>query len=231
MLSREGTDGGKTVVSMRLLLPVRRMLAYGYHIDVDPDRAVKTATAALANQADLLRGFRPTPQRDVPGLDPDVYGLERRVLDPPGELSNVSGSYGLASYLRVAISPDTEQQILPANGFVGSYVKQSDGPGALGYQLVVYQFGSQPEADVAYRAFKAIEEGEFDNRTAFSVPELPTTPCYYFPDQFSADQLYQRCDVRVLGYLASVDVLGITDPADTGRIRMLPRAQKTALYG
>ncbi len=216
-------------VDLQVVLPVDRMLAYAYHSDVGAEQARTNVTTVMTAQSDLLNGFQPTPQDRVPGLDPDPFDLERRVLDPPAPLTNLSGSFGLTSYLRVAISPDTEEQLLADNNFIGSYLKQSELQGGRSYQMVVYQFASLPEADAAYQGFKAIEEGEFDNRTTFIVPELPTTPCYYFPLAEGSDQFYQRCYVRVRGYLASVDIGGITDPADTAAIRMLLREQKTKI--
>lgn len=225
-LSRE-QDGG---VDLQVVLPVDRMLAYAYHSDVDPDQGRSNVTSVLTAQGDLLDDFQPTPQDEVRDLDPDPFDLERLVLDPPAALTSLSGSYDLSSYLRVAISPDTEEQLLIDNGFVGTYLKQSELQDGRSYQMVVYEFASLPEADAAYLGFKAIEESEFDNRTTFIVPELPTTPCYYFPVAEGSDLFYQRCYVRVRGYLASVDVAGIVDPADTVAIRMLLRDQKTQLY-
>lgn len=219
-------DGG---VDLQVVLPVDRLLAYAYHSDADAELATTNATSVMRAQGDLLEDFQPTPQDEVPALDPDPFDLERRVLDPPAALTNLSGSYDLPSYLRVAISPDTEAQLLADNNFVGSYVKQSALQDGRSYQMVVYEFATLPEADAAYLGFKAIEEGEFDNRTTFIVPELPTTPCYYFPLAEGSDQFYQRCYVRVNGFLASVDIGGITDPGDTAAIRMLLREQKTKI--
>ena len=217
-------------VDLHVMLPVNRMLGYAYHSDVDSDRARTDAAAVMAAQGELLADFQPTPQDRVAGLDPDPFNLESRVLDPPAALTNLSGSYGLTSYLRVAISPDTEEGLLTENNFIGSYLKQSEEQDGLSsYQMVVYEFDSLPDADEAYLGFKAIEEGEFDNRTAFVVPELPTTPCYYFPQQEGSSLLYQRCYVRVRGYLASVDIGGITDPADTAMMRTLLREQRAKI--
>lgn len=220
-------EGG--AVDLHVMLPVNRMLGYAYHSDVDSDRARTDAAAVMAAQGELLADFQPTPQDRVAGLDPDPFNLESRVLDPPAALTNLSGSYGLTSYLRVAISPDTEEGLLTENNFIGSYLKQSEEQDGLSYQMVVYEFDSLPDADEAYLGFKAIEEGEFDNRTAFVVPELPTTPCYYFPQDEGSSLLYQRCYVRVRGYLASVDIGGITDPADTAMMRTLLREQRAKI--
>lgn len=216
-------------VAVHALLPQGRLLAYAYHTEVDAEQARTNVGEVMAAQGDLLGEFQPTPQSRVPGLDPDPFDLEDRVLDPPAALTNLSGSYGLTSYLRVAISPDTEEELLSENNFIASYLKQSVPQDGLTYQMVVYQFRSLPDADVAYLGFKAIEEGEFDNRTPFVVPELPTTPCYYFPSADGSSVLYQRCYVRVRGYLASVDVGGITDPADIAAMRMLLRAQRAQI--
>lgn len=216
-------------IDLHVLRAVGRMLVYAYHSEVDAEPARRNASAAIDAQAELLADFRPTPQADVPRLDPDPFDLAARVLDPPAPLTNLSGSYGLASYLRVSISPDTEERLLLDTNFVGTYLKQSVLQDGLSYQMVVYQFASLPDADAAYQGFKAIEEGEFDNRTTFFVPELPTTPCYYFPAAAGSDLLYQRCYVRVRGYLASVDVTGITDPADTAAIRALLREQRARI--
>lgn len=217
------------LVALHVLLPVGRMLAYAYHTETEAAPAMTNAAAVMAAQGELLVDFQPTPQGRVPGLDPDPFDLERRVVDPPAPLTNLSGSYGLTSYLRVAISPDTEKKLLQNNNFVGSYLKQSDLQDRLSYQTVVYEFGSLPEADVAYQGFRGDEEGEFDNRRTFIVPELPTTPCYYFPTEEGSSLLYQRCYVRVRGFLASVDVAGVADPADTGAMRMLLRQQRAKI--
>jgi len=228
-LERTADQDGEDSVSLQILVPMERMLVYVFHADVDAEQAAQNATLVLAEQAELLADFTPTPQPRVPALNPDPFNLARRVIDTPGEETNYTGSYDLDSYLRVALAPDTEQQILMANGFVGTYLNQSNDVDGLGYQAVVYEFGSLPEADAAYQAFRGIEETEFDNRTTFVVPELPTTPCYYFPAAEGSDVLYQRCYVRVRTYLGSVDVYGVTDPLDTGQIRMLLRSQRTAM--
>lgn len=231
-LLRESTaaDGGQDVSTLQALLPVNRMLVYLSHADLDTEQATANASTLLTGQAELLADFEPTPQDRIAALDPDPFGLSARAADPPvTSLTNFSGSYDLASYLRVAIAPERERDVLVRNGYVGTYVKQSVIESGRSYQIVVYQMGSKAEADITFTEFRNIETEEF-NGTRFTVPEDRTIPCFYF-EVDGGGTFYQRCYTREGKYLGSVDIFGITDPFDIAEIRMLNTAQIAAMRG
>lgn len=222
VLLRNADQGAET--TFQVLVPVGRLLVYLFHTDPDGDRARRDLSTVLGAELDLAGGFTATPQDEISRLDPDPFDLARRAVEPPGEQSPISGTYDLASYLRVAISSRTEREALVANGYVGTYVKQTAGPDGFAYQVVVYELGSRLEADVVYQFFRRVEETEFTDRTPFAVPEDATIPCYRFqPDPEGA--FYQRCYVRENEFLASIDVYGVTDPADVVAIRGLNTQQ------
>lgn len=230
---REDTaaEGGQGASTLQVLLPQDRMLVYLLHADVNTEQAVANATEVLSQQVELLADFEPTPQVEIAALDPDPFGLAMRAADPPGSsLTNFSGSYDLDSYLRVAISPERERDVLVANGYVGTYVKQTDLESGRSYQAVVYEMGSKAEADVTFTEFRDIETEEF-NGVRFTVPEDLTIPCFYFELEGTGGLYYQRCYTREGKYLGSIDVFGVADPFDIAEIRMLNTAQIAAMRG
>ncbi len=229
LLLADTAAGGESVSTLRVLLPADRMLVYLEHADVDTEQATTNATSVLTGQADLLAGFEPTPQDRVAALNPDPFGLAAHVADPPiDSRTDFSGSYDLDSYLRVAISPARERAVLLANGYVGTYVKQTGVGDGRSYQLVVYEMGSKPEADATFTEFRDIETEEFSG-TRFTVPADLTIPCFFFEVDPGGGLYYQRCYTREGKYLASIDVYGVLDPADTAQIRMLNTAQIAAM--
>jgi len=215
---------------VQALLPVDRMLVYLFHADLDPEQATENASTVLSGQAELLSAFEPTPQDAIATLDPDPFGLAARAADPPSTaLSPFSGSYDLDSYLRVAIAPERERELLLDNGFVGTYIKQTEIEDGKSYQIVVYEMGSLPEADATFTEFRNIETEEYDG-TRFTVPEDQTIPCFYFEVE-EGGTYYQRCYTREGKYLASIDVFGVPNPFDIAEIRMLNTAQIQAMRG
>lgn len=228
-LIREDTAGvdGQDVSVLQALLPVDRMLVYLFHADLDTEQATTNATTVLTEQADLLADFEPTPQDGIAALNPDPFDLEGRAADPPGTLTNFSGSYDLDSYLRVAIAPEREREVLLDNGYVGTYVKQTGLEDGKSYQIVVYEMGSMGEADITFNEFRKIETEEFSG-VRFTVPEDLTIPCFYFQVEDSGIY-YQRCYTREGKYLGSIDVFGVMNPFDIAQIRMLNTAQIQAM--
>lgn len=222
-------EDGQDASIVQALLPVDRMLVYLFHANLDTEQATANATTVLTLQADLLATFEPTPQDSIASLDPDPFGLAARAADLPGKLTNFSGSYDLASYLRVAIAPERERAVLMDNGYVGTYVKQTEAENGRSYQIVVYEMGSMAEADTTFTEFRDIETEEFDG-TRFTVPDDRTIPCFYFEVE-DTGTYYQRCYTREGKYLASIDVFGVPSPFDIADIRMLNTAQIQAMRG
>ena len=211
---------GEDKVTLEVLQPVGRMLAYFYYTDSNLERAQDDLGELLEEQRQLLGDFEPTPQAEIASLDPDPYDLARRTAVPPTDPDLFTGSFDLPGYLHLAIDPRLEADLLPANGFVGLYNSSgSDPTTGASYQFQTYEFGSLAEADAAFAEFTRIEQEEFSDRVIFNVPEDLTIPCFYIPATEAGGQVYQRCYSRVGPYLGLTDVFLVTDPADITAIR------------
>lgn len=180
----------------------------------------------MADQTALLRSFAPTPQADVPSLPVDPLGLSAFTLDPPGELTAFSGPYDLEGYLRLAIDPFQERDLLTANGFTGLYTKQSD-EGGHSFAVALYTFPSSAQTNVVYDGFAALESAAYGG-TRFTLPALPEAPCFVLS---SGDGSYQRCYVGYGSYLASVDVGGLAAADDYALMNQLLPAQRDLIDG
>lgn len=215
--------------SVRAFAASGRMLAHVFH-EAPPGQGVQGADRVLGEQAELLAGFVPTPQAQVPELEPDPHGLLKVAVKPPGELSVFTGPYDLEGYLRLAIDPLREREVLTANGFTGMYAKYS-GDDGLSYAVNLYAFPTSAETNNVYNAFSELEATEFGNRK-FRLPSIPDAPCFVFNPPAGGGTTYgQRCYVGYGSYLASIDVSGMTDPDDTtGMDRLLP-AQRDLIDG
>jgi len=219
VMSADVVDG-EDKVTVEVLQPVGRMLAYFYYTAPTLERAEEALAELLEEQRQLLGDFEPTPQEEILGLDPDPFDLARRTATPPGEADLFTGSFDLPGYLHLAIDPQLEAELLPANGFAGLYNRSGfDEPTGASYQFQTYEFGSLAEADTVFAEFTRIEQEEFSDRVAFSVPEDPTIPCFYIPATEAGGMVYQRCYSRVGPYLGLTDVFLVTDPADITAIR------------
>lgn len=219
-VSQTDVVDGEDRITLEVLQPVGRMLAYFYYTDNDLERAQRDLGELLEEQRQLLGDFEPTPQDEIADLDPDPYDLARRTATPPGELDLFTGSFDLAGYLHLAIDPQLEEQLLPENGFVGLYNQSSyDEATAAAYQFQTYELGSQDEADAVFAQFTRIEQEEFTDRVQFNVPEDATIPCFYIPATEPGEKVYQRCYSRVGPYLGLTDVFAVVDPADIAAIR------------
>jgi hypothetical protein len=216
VLLQEG--GGEDVV--QAFVPVGRMLAYAYHT-TGSGQGLDEVGRLMADQVGLLEGFAPTPQDQVPSLPTDPDGLQQVTLDPPGEFTEFSGPYDLEGYLRLAIDPARERDLLSGNGFRGFYSKQS-AEGDLSYAVALYAFPSSTETNAVYTAFSELEEAEFGG-TRFTLPSIPDAPCFWFE---SGESYYQRCYVGYGSYLASVDVLGLGASGDVAAMDRLLPAQR-----
>lgn len=217
------SGGGEDVV--QAFVPVGRMLAYAYHV-TGPGQGLEEVGRLLTDQVGLLQGFEPTPQDRVPALPTDPDGLQQVTLDPPGEFTEFSGPYDLEGYLRLAIDPVRERDLLRANGFRGFYSKQSQ-EGDLSYAVALYAFPSSAETNAVYTAFADLEEAEFGG-TRFTLPSVPDAPCFWFETDGS---FYQRCYVGYGPAMASVDVLGLTAPDDVAAMDRLLPAQRDLIDG
>jgi len=211
---------GEDQITVEVLQPVGRMLAYFYYTDLDLEQIQEDLGELLEEQRQLLGDFEPTPQDEIADLDPDPYDLARRTATPPGDPDLFTGSFDLPGYLHLAIDPQLEADLLPANGFVGLYNRSgSDEATGASYQFQTYEFGSQAEADAVFAEFTRIEQEEFTDRVMFTVPEDPTIPCFYIPATEAGGLIYQRCYSRVGPYLGLTDVFAVTDPADITAVR------------
>jgi len=218
-LSNPEVVDGEDRITLEVLQPVGRMLAYFYYTDTAVDNAEEDLAELLEEQRQLLGDFEPTPQDEIAELDPDPYDLARHTAQPPAEADVFTGSYDLPAYLHLAIDPQIEADLLPANGFIGLYNHSGyDEAGAL-YQFQTYEFGSLPEADEVHHEFARIEQEEFTDRVPFQVPEDATIPCFYIPATEAGGMVYQRCYSRVGPLLGLTDVYAVTDPADITAIR------------
>lgn len=221
------TDGGALLrqdgdrATVQAFVPVGRMVAYLWHEGL-ATAAADDLTRVLGDQVALLQGFTPTPQADVPDLPTDPDGLQAMTLDPPGDFNDFSGPYDFEGYLRVAIDPARERELLGANGFTGFYAKQSD-EGDNVYAVAVYRFGSTEQTNAVYNGFRDLETTAFGG-TPFALPAIPEAPCFVF-DQGDG-KFYQRCYVGYRTFLASVDVGGLTAPDDYARMNELLPAQR-----
>ncbi len=211
---------GEDQITLEVLQPVGRMLAYFYYVDNDPDRAQRDLGELLEEQRQLLGDFEPTPPDDIFDLDPDPYDLARRTAVPPVEPDLFTGSFDLAGYLHLAIDPQLEENLLPENGFEGLYnFSGYDEATDASYQFQTYELGSLEEADAVFAEFTQIEREEFTDSVPFSVPEDATIPCFYIPATEAGGKVYQRCYSRVGPYLGLTDVFAVVDPADITAIR------------
>ena len=216
-------DGGEDVV--QAFVPVGRMLAYAYHTAAAGE-GLDDVGRLMADQVGLLQGFAPTPQAQVPTLPTDPVGLQSLTLDPPGDFNDFSGPYDLEGYLRLAIDPARERELLSANGFRGFYSKQSD-EDELSYAVALYAFPTSRETNTVYTTFAELEGAEFGG-TRFTLPSIPDAPCFWFQ---SGESFYQRCYVGYGSHLASVDVLGLGAPDDVAAMDRLLPAQRDLIDG
>lgn len=217
-------DGGLDAV--QVFVPVGRMLAYGYH-EAPAGEGIEGAGRLMAEQVRLLQAFTPTPQAEVPALPADPLGLAPVTLDPPGAFDDWSGPYDLEGYLRLAIDPGRERELLSANGFRGFYTKQSQ-EGDQYFAVALYAFPSVTETNRVYEAFAELEAAAFGG-TAFELPAIPEAPCFWF--DAGDGTFYQRCYVGFRTYLASVDVGGLAAPNDVSRMNELLPAQRDLIDG
>lgn len=207
---------------------VGRMVAYVFHVDV-PGEALDGAGRVMADQTSLLAGFTPTPQADVPNLPPDPDGLAGRAVDPPGEPLTVSGPYDLEGYLRLAIDPFRERDVLLANGFTGMYLKQT-ADATMSYAVSLYAFPTSAQTNAVYVAFADLEREAF-NGTPFTLPSIPDAPCFVFPTGSGDSTFYQRCYVGFGSFLAGVDVAGLATADDVAQMNELLPAQRDLIAG
>lgn len=211
---------GEDRVTVEVLQPVGRMLAYHYYTAATLEGAQEALAELLEEQRQLLGDFEPTPQEEIAALDGDPYDLARRTATPPGDPDLFTGSFDLLGYLHLAIDPQLEADLLPANGFAGLYNRSGfDEATEASYQFQTYEFGSLAEADAVFAEFTRIEQEEFSDRVIFNVPEDVTIPCFYIPPTEAGGMVYQRCYSREGQYLGLTDVFLVTDPADITAIR------------
>jgi hypothetical protein len=216
-------DGSDELV--QVFVPVGRMVAYGFHQAASGQGAGEIARL-MADQLALLETFEPTPQADVTNLPADPQGLAGLALTPPGALTAFSGPYDLDGYLRLAIDPIRERELLTANGFTGFFSRQSDDADR-SYAVALYAFPDSARTNAVYEAFADLETEAYGG-TPFDLPAIPEAPCFVFG---SGDTFFQRCYVGYGSYLASVDVGGLTSADDVATMNELLPAQRDLIDG
>jgi hypothetical protein len=216
-------EGGEEL--LQVFVPVGRMVAYSFH-RADPGSGAGQIARLMDEQIALLESFEPTPQADVPDLPADPDGLARYALVPPGEATPLSGPYDFEGYLRLAIDPIRERELLTANGFAGFYSNQTT-EGDRSYAVALYTFPGSAQTNAVYEAFAELETAAYGG-TAFELPAIPAAPCFSFP---SGETFYQRCYVCHGSYLASVDVGGLTAADDVAAMNQLLPAQRDLIDG
>lgn len=186
----------------------------------------------LADQVALLASFTPTPQQQVPDLPVDPYGLASLAVTPPGLRSELSGSYDLESYLRLALDPAQQRAALSANGFAGMYGKYSSEPTTpFRYQVSLWTFPTSQQTNAVYRTFAENEKAALRGRP-FQLPAIPDAPCFVFEQTPGGNaSFYQRCYVGYGKYLASIDVAGLPHADDFGAMSNLLTRQRDLIDG
>lgn len=228
-LSTGGSDSaGAPTETVQVWVPSGRMLAYAY-LDAPSGGGADLATRQLTDQLALLQGFAPTPQDQVPGLPTDPLGLAPFALQTPGDDTRFTGSYDLEGYLRLAIDPVVERQLLGANGFAGSFYRTSyDEDAGLDYAVSLYTFPTSEQTNAVYVGFAQLETTAFGG-TEFDLPAIPEAPCFAFDG--GGGSFYQRCYVGYGSYLASIDVLGLDAPDDYTQMNALLPQQRDLIDG
>lgn len=219
-------DGQETVQAWR---SAGRMVGYVYHTAA-PGQAREQADALMADEVALLTAFAPTPQDQVPTLDPDPDGLRDLALDTPGDPDPQTGPYNLDSYTRIAIDPAGERALLEANGFAGFYTKQSS-DGTLNYAVALYRFPTSAQTNTVYSEFARLETATYGG-VPITAPSIPDAPCFGFDGGTPETPfLLQRCYVGFGSFLASVDVAGVPALDDTAAMDPLLVAQRDLIDG
>lgn len=228
-LSTGGSDSaGAPTETVQVWVPSGRMLAYAY-LDAPSGGGADLATRQLTDQLALLQGFQPTPQDQVPDLPTDPLGLAPFALQTPGDNTRFTGSYDLEGYLRLAIDPVVERQLLSANGFSGSFYRTSyDEEAGLDYAVSLYTFPTSAQTNAVYEGFAQLEATAFGG-TAFALPAIPEAPCFAFDN--GGGSFYQRCYVGYGSYLASIDVLGLDAADDYTQMNTLLPQQRDLIDG
>lgn len=201
-----------------------RMVASVFHITA-AGQGAEQAGLLVSDQSALLAGFEPTPQDRLGTLGFGRDGLRELVVDLPVDtLHRASGPYDLEGYLRSALDPVREREVLAANGFSGMYTRTTD-PDAPGtaYTVGVFRFPTSVQTNAVYSAFAEVESATFE-ATPFTLPSIPEAPCFSFPARSGDGSFTQRCYVGFGSHLAYLDVGRLADPADVTEMdRLLPQ--------
>lgn len=201
---------------------VGRVVASVFHVSASGD-TVGEAGRLLDDQVALLGGFVPTPQDQLGSLTIDPRAIRDLVVELPGLLHRASGTYDLEGYLRLALDPTREREVLAANGFAGMYTRITDpDAGGTGYGVSVFRFPDSTRTNAVYTAFAELEGAEFET-TPFVLPSIPEAPCFSFASRSGDGTFTQRCYVGYGSHLASVDVSNLASPDDIAEMdRLLP---------
>lgn len=209
---------------------VGRVVASVFHVSTSGD-AVGEAGRVMADQVTLLGGFVPTPQDQLGSLTIDPLGIRGLVIELPGLLHRASGTYDLEGYLRLALDPTREREVLAANGFAGMYSRLTDpDAGGTGYAVSVFRFPDSARTNAVYTAFSELENAEFET-TPFVLPSIPEAPCFHFASQSGDGTFSQRCYVGYGSHLASVDISNLASPDDIAEMDRLLPLQRDLIVG
>jgi len=229
-LATGGSDSaGAPTDTVDVWVPSGRMLVYTY-LDAPSGTAPDLAVAQVQDQLTLLSGFRPTPQDQVPDLPTDPLGLGPFALTTPGDPTRYTGSYDLEGYLRLAIDPFVERDLLSANGFGGAFYRTTyDETASLDYAVSLYTFPTSAQTNAVYDGFAQLEATAFGG-TAFVLPAIPEAPCFSFQSGIGGT-FSQRCYVGYGSYLASLDIQGLAAADDYAQMNALLPQQRDLIDG
>ncbi|MEI4272420.1 hypothetical protein TEK04_11870 [Klenkia sp. LSe6-5] len=228
-LSAGGSDtAGAPTDTVDVWVPSGRMLVYVY-LDAPAGSAPDLVTAQVRDQLGLLEGFAPTPQDQVPDLPTDPLGLGPYALRTPGDPTRFTGSYDLEGYLRLAIDPVVERDLLTANGFGGVFYRTTyDEAASRDYAVSLYTFPTSAQTNAVYEGFAQLEATAFGG-TPFTLPAIPEAPCFVFEN--GPGNVAQRCYVGYGSYLASVDIQGLDAVDDYAPMDALLPQQRDLIDG
>jgi hypothetical protein len=229
-----GRQAGLTALgdreSVQAWAAVGRVVASVFHVTA-AGNAVAEAGVLMDDQVALLGGFVPTPQDRLDTLTIDPVGIRNLVVELPGLLHRASGTYDLEGYLRFALDPVREREVLAANGFAGMYSRITDpDAGGTGYGVSVFRFPDSARTNAVYTAFAELEDAEFET-TRFTLPSVPDAPCFSFASRSGDGTFSQRCYVGFGSHLASVDVSNLAAPDDLAEMDRLLPLQRDLIEG
>ncbi|WP_214406073.1 DUF7373 family lipoprotein [Pseudonocardia lacus] len=218
---------------VQVWMPVGRVVSLVAH-QAASAVALHEATRLAEIHARLLATFRPTPRTEVAALPADPLGLGSLTAPVPGDSAIGGGPYDLATTLHTVADPVADRALLTANGYTGSYRRSSvlrvvDRD--VSYRVVLDAFAGPAQAEAVKARLVALEAAE-RGRGQFAVPVIPDATCYASDLTLEGASRYtQRCFVSRAGFVATVEVDGLTAPDDVVAITGVLAAQVDLIDG